>query len=330
MSEDVTVLIANLGRPENLRSCLASVLGPARGDVSLRVIVGFNFEGEGEGPRVVAREYPQVEQIRAPVRMGYCRAYNQLMARATGRYFLLLDDDTILGPRAIEGMVRFMDEHADIGLAGCRTINRDGSYQKSTARMFTLGTELANAFRPAAFWNDGIDATVTSWQPTDWLNGHFLFVRATVFQQVGGFDEFYYTVQCEPDWCLGIWRAGWKVAYFPGVEVIHVGGEHSVATAVKSEANILRLHVNRYYFMRKRYGSLSMHLLRPIMSAGATLRLLKFASLWLLRPERRPEAAPKIAAYWKVVLLGVARRPDRLPDSLARAYANFAFFEPSH
>ncbi len=329
VSEEVTVLIANLGRPENLRACLASVLGPARGNVSMRVIVGFNFEGKSDTPHAIAREFPDVEQFRAPVRLGYCRAYNQLMARGTGRYFLLIDDDTVLAPRSIEGMVRFMDEHPDVGIAGCRTTNPDGSFQKSTARMFTLGTEFLNVFRPAAFWNDGIDETVRSWRPTDWLNGHFQIVRATVFEQVGGHDEFYYTFQCEPDWCLRIAKAGWKVAYVPEVEVMHIGGAHSSVTMVKSRAAIIRSHVNRYYFMRKHYGAAAMHLLRVIMSTGALLRLFRYGALWLTSTGRRAEAGPKVEAYWRIVLRGGASHPDRLPDDLKQAYASHVSLGPS-
>jgi GT2 family glycosyltransferase len=293
------------------------------------VIVGFNFDGESDGPAAIAREFPDVEQVRAPVRLGYCRAYNLLMARSAGRYFLLLDDDTVLGAGSIEGMVRFMDDHPDVGIAGCRTTNPDGSYQKTTAKMFTLGTEFINIFRPAAFWKDGIDATVRSWRPTAWLNGHFLIVRATVVEQVGGYDEFYYTFQCEPDWCLRIRRAGWQVAYVPEVEVMHVGGAHSGTTMIKSRANIIRSHVNRYYFIRKHYGIAAMHLLRVIMSAGALLRLLKYIAVWVLSVGRRSEAGPKIGAYWRIVLRGGASHPDRLPDDLQHAYANFASFGPS-
>lgn len=327
--EDVTVLIANLGRLENLRPCLASILGPARGAVALRVIVGFNFEGEKESPDIIAREFPEVEQLRAPVQLGYCRAYNQLMSRATGRYFLLLDDDTVLGAGSIEGMVRFMDEHPTVGIAGCRTTNSDGSYQKTTGKMFTLGTEFSNIFRPAAFWDDGIDATVTCWKQAAWLNAHFLIVRAAVYEQVGGYDEFYYTIQSEPDWCLRIAQAGWQVAYVPAVEVMHIGGAHSVATNLKSSANIVRSHVNRYYFIRKHFGALSMHLLRVMMSAAAALRLLKYGGLWLVSGERRAEAAPKVAGFWRVLRQGFARHPDRLPRELERRYASLASFEPS-
>src|SRR5579863_1029037 len=174
MAEDVTVLIANLGRSDFLLPCLRSLFDGALGETSCKVIVGFNFPGDSDAPAALAREFPAVEQMRALRKLGYCRAYNQLMAHAGGRYALLLDDDVILSPGAIEGMVRFMDQHPDVGIAGCRTINPDGSYQKSTALMYNLRTEIENVFRPAAFWRDGVDETVAHWRTVGWLNGHFL------------------------------------------------------------------------------------------------------------------------------------------------------------
>jgi GT2 family glycosyltransferase len=323
MAEDLTVLIANLGRLENIQACLRSLFDTASGETSIRVIVGFNFQGDSETPQALAREFPQVEQFRAPMKLGYCRAYNQLMARATGRYALLLDDDTVLSAGTIDGMVRFMDAHQQVGIAGCRTVNPDGSYQKTTAMMYSMATEIANMVRPAAFWNDRIDQTVTTWQSVGWLNGHFLMVRASVIQQVGTLDEQYYTFQCEADWCLRIRRAGWTVAYVPDVEIMHIGGAHSVTSNVKTHANLIRSHINRYYFIRKHYGTAASLAFRLIMTAGTTLRLLKYISVWLAMPNRRREAAPKVSAYWKIALLGVAPHPEALPDDLRREHATF-------
>ncbi len=325
MAEDLTVLIANLGQLEHLRPCLKSLFDTASGDTSLRVIVGFNFSGASDNPRALACDFPRVEQLRAPVKLGYCRAYNQLMARSAGRYALLLDDDTVLRAGTIDGMVRFMDAHPDIGIAGCRTVNPDGSYQKTTALMYGMGTEIANAIFPAAFWHDGIDESVTTWKSVGWLNGHFLMVRAAVIKDVGVLDEYFYTFQCEADWCLRIRRAGWEVAYVPDFEVMHIGGAHSVASNVKSYSNLIRSHINRYYFVRKHYGKLAVQMFRLVMSVGATLRLLRYAVLWLSSPDRRLEAGPKIAAYWKIVLLGAAAHPEELPDDLRRESTDFDF-----
>ena len=328
MAEDLTVLIANLGRLENLRPCLTSLFATASRENSLRVIVGFNFTGDSDVPRELAREFPQVEQLRASVKLGYCRAYNQLMERSTGRYVLLLDDDTVLRADTIDGMVRFMDAHPEVGIAGCRTTHPDGRYQKSTALMYSMRTEIANVLRPGAFWDDGIDESVTTSKSADWLNGHFLMVRAEVIQKVGVLDEHLYTFQCEADWCLRIRRAGWKVAYVPDFEVMHIGGAHSSRAGVKTLGNLIRSHANRYYFIRKHYGNGAVHVFRLIMSVGASLRLLKYAVLWLVSPDRRPEAGPKVEAYWKTALLGAAVRPEDLPDDLRRETAEFDLFRP--
>jgi hypothetical protein len=72
MAEDLTVLIANIGQPEHLRPCLKSLFDSASRETSFRVIVGVNFQGENDSPRPRAREFPQVEQLRAPAKLGYC------------------------------------------------------------------------------------------------------------------------------------------------------------------------------------------------------------------------------------------------------------------
>ncbi len=329
MAEDLTVLIANLGQLEHLRPCLQSLFDTASGETSLRVIVGFNFPGESDNPRALAREFPQVEQLRAMVKLGYCRAYNQLMARSSGRYALLLDDDTVLRAGTIDGMVRFMDAHPEVGIAGCRTVNPDGGYQKTTALMFSMRTEVTNVLRPAAFWYDGVDESVTTWRSVDWLNGHFLMVRAEVIQQIGVLDEHFYTFQCEADWCLRIHRAGWQVAYVPDVEVMHIRGAHSSLPGVKSFVNLIRSHINRYYFIRKHYGNGAVQVFRLIMSVGAMLRLLKYVAVWLVSPNRRPEAGPKLAAYWKIMLLGAAAHPEDLPDDLRHESTDSILLRPA-
>jgi hypothetical protein len=319
MVEDITILIGTLGHLQNLRPCLESIFETTRdGAVSVRVILGFNFGGESENPARIRREFPQVEQWRAPNRLGVCRTYNQLMSRVAGRYALLLDDDTILRPHALETMVRFMDAHREVGIAGCRTVNVDGSYQKSTGLMFSMRTEMLIALRPGALWRDGVDERANTWRTVDWLNGAFLLVRAEVVHEVGGFDAFFHVLVHEPDWCLRIRRAGWKIAYVPDAEVMHIGNALSVVRTAKGYETLIRYHVNRYYFCRKHYGHAAAQGLRPIMSFGALLRLCKHGAIWLLSPGRRPEAGPKVEAYWKVMLLGAAAQPDKLPEVLQR------------
>jgi len=108
---------------------------------------------------------------------------------------------------------------------------------------------------------------------------------------------------------------------------MHVGGRTS---DVKSYSNHIRAHTNRYYFIRKHYGTVAANGFRLIMSVGAMFRLLTYVALWLVSPERRPVAGPKVKAYWKIVLLGAAAHPEELPDDLRRENAAaVGLFRPS-
>ena len=58
----------------------------------------------------------------------------------------------------------------------------------------------------------------------DWLSGAALLVRREAADAVGLFDEAFFLFGEEVDWMTRFRRAGWKVLFFPGAEVVHVGG----------------------------------------------------------------------------------------------------------
>ena len=55
-------------------------------------------------------------------------------------------------------------------------------------------------------------------------SGPALLVRREAADAVGLFDEDFFMFSEEVDWMTRFRRAGWKVLFFPGAEVAHVGG----------------------------------------------------------------------------------------------------------
>lgn len=318
---DLAVIIGNLGSERYLADCLRSLRDEDATNFSCSVHLAFNgFDDTGLVARMAA-EFPETRSFYRRNKLGYTGTYNRLIAHADARYVLLLDDDTLVPKGTLPAMLAFMDAHPEVGIAGCRTLNPDGSLQRSFGRMLTLRTELLNALHLSTFWPDHLYRDLNSWREVDWLNGSFMLVRRTTLEAVGGLDDYYYTFCCEPDWCLRIARAGWKVAFVPDVAITHVGGDHSINTAVKSCDALMRAHINHFYFFRKHYSALAQLLLRPVLSIGAVLRLLKFLPLLLFAPARRAEAGPKVRAYAHIAIRGLVRRPWRLTATLARQNA---------
>jgi len=266
----------------------------------------------------VQREFPQVDFLVYEPSLGYCGAYNLLIQNNSARYFLVLDDDTVIQKGTLQRMVEFMDLHPEVGIAGCMTRNPDGSFQKSYGLRSSLKSELLNALGISSFWPNRLYENLSDWREVEWLNGSFLFVRREVIESVGALDEYYYTYSCEQDWCWRISQSGWRVAYVTDAEIIHVGNAHSINTAVKRYSQIMREHINRYYFFHKHYSALACFLLRPIMSLGAILRCIKYLGIYATRPARRTEAGPRIRAFISVAGLAFLPRPYVLPGYLRK------------
>ena len=159
-------------------------------------------------------------------------------------------DDTIIFKGTLEKMVSFMDHHPEVGMAGCKTLNPDGSFQKSYGLVPSLKTEFLTSFGMSSLWPDRLYKDVSSVRDVEWINGPFMLVRRQVLEEVGAFDEHFYTVVCEAEWCQRIRKAGWRVVYVPEAEIVHTG---ALITQSKSLITMLRVYVNTFYFFHKHY-----------------------------------------------------------------------------
>ena len=55
-------------------------------------------------------------------------------------------------------------------------------------------------------------------------SGAFMLMRRAALDGVGLFDERYFMYAEDMDLCLRMRAAGWRVRYWPGVDVLHTGG----------------------------------------------------------------------------------------------------------
>jgi hypothetical protein len=312
---DLILSIGVVGNCVRLIRCLESIFNDPDPDITFAVIIVANG-CQTDALSALQQQFRSIRVIRYEHALGWTRTHNQVLRTANSRYVLILDDDTLVHPGTLHGMVDFMDHYPMVGVAGCRTVNPDGSFQQICGVDHSLRSELLYALKLSSFWPKRLCREAKAWQEVDWLNGSFLLARSAAIRQVGLLDDFYYTFLSEPDWCYRFRLAGWKVAYVPEYSIIHVGREHSIMSRVKSYKNLIRWHVNRYYFFRKHYGQGTMNLLRPIMVIGALVRLGFFSIVFLANPRRRSEAGPKVRAYLRVIGLSLSPTPYRLPQEL--------------
>ena len=317
---DLTVSIGTLNNYDGLEDCLDSLFYQNAPDLQYKVFVAFNGPQDEQRVETLKTRFQQVQFRRYENRLGWCRVHNLNMGKMPSRFHLIMDDDAVLHKDVLFRTVKFLEEHPSVGLVGCKTLNPNGTVQLPFGLFFNLKTEFLNAVNLAGFWPHHLYENSSTWQEVDWITGTFMMVRTEVLAQVGGFDEYFYTLGGEPDWCYRIRKTGSKVAYVPDVEIIHTGNEY-VNVKIKKVSSLLRYHINRFYFFHKHYHRMVFHALRPIMFLGAFVRLVKYALLWVFSAERRTESEPMVKANLKILKICFSQKPHSLPEELARQNA---------
>ena len=220
---DVSVVVVTWNALPYVEQCLESVRGED-------VVVVDN----GSKDRTVAlvrERFPEVRLIEQENK-GMGGGNNAGMRAADGRYFLLLNSDAWVVDDGLAQLVAFADAHPEAAVVGPKLLNTDGTLQRSARgepTLWSLATEYL-AIRKLAPHSGRLnplyrgDFDHDRVAEVDWLSGAALLVRREAADAVGLFDEDFFMFSEEVDWMTRFRRAGWKVLFYPGAEVVHLGG----------------------------------------------------------------------------------------------------------
>jgi N-acetylglucosaminyl-diphospho-decaprenol L-rhamnosyltransferase len=220
---DVSVVVVTWNALPWLEQCLESVRGWET------IVVDH---GSTDGTLAFVREHwPGVRVIEQENR-GMGGGNNTGMRAGDGRYYFLLNSDAWVLEDGLEKLVAFADEHPEAAIIGPKLVNTDGTLQRSARgepTLWRLATEylfirkLAPRSRRLNPLYRG-DFAHDRAEEVDWLYGPALLVRREAADAVGLFDEDFFMFSEEVDWMTRFRRAGWSVLFFPGTQVVHVGG----------------------------------------------------------------------------------------------------------
>jgi GT2 family glycosyltransferase len=281
---DLSICIVTYKARGQLQECLDSlrVNSPA---LSYEIIVVDNDSEDGT-LEMIREKYPEVQLICLPENQGYTRPMNLALRRGQGNYLLQLNPDTVILPEAFDQLLAYMEEHPECGICVPKVLNRDGSMQwqcrRSEARpwdVIAYFSRLSQLF-PASPRFAGYLMTYRDPDETyevQAVSGSCMFIRRATIDQIGYLDERYYAYQEDTDFCLQARKAGWKVVYYPGAQIIHYGAEGG--TRIHPYYSAFEWHRSYYiYYSRwfaKDYFFLLNWLLYGLMAVKLVFAMLK-------------------------------------------------------
>ncbi|MEP6978388.1 MAG: glycosyltransferase family 2 protein [Thermoleophilia bacterium] len=296
-SPDVSVVVVTLNALPYLERCLESVR-----EYETVVVDHGSTDGTLE---LVREQFPEVRLVEQE-NLGLAAGWNRGMREASGRWFLILNADAWVVGDAVERLVEFGDSHPRAAVVGPRLVNPDGTLQRSVRgfpTVWRLVTEYyflrklaprsraLNAFYAARFDH----ATV---REAEFLMGACMLVRREAVDAVGPLDEDFFLFSEETDWHFRFRAAGWQVLFFPGAEVMHVGGAgHGGRMFVEQVSGHLR-------FLAKHRGAAEAERARKLLLVSLRVRAAAFRGE---RGRMYGEAARWLASGDVPTLLGSRR-----------------------
>ncbi len=283
---DLSIIIVNYNTLELTMKCLESVFKYTKG-VTFEVIVVDNASADKSTVEIKKKYRSKVQLIKNKENVGFGAANNQAMNIAQGRYFCLLNSDTVLIGNVFERMIEWFDQNTflpvrssfkigthsfsassiplntlkrlPIGMLGCKLLNSDRTEQYSIGYFPTLQHIFMRLFFdriPKRMPQKAVE--------TDYVMGAFMLMKREVFERAGGFDENIFMYVEETEWCYRIKQQGFTVVYWPEASLIHYGGQSAVRGRRDQVLNIFKGYL---YFYKKHFRPDQVAVLRLILRA---------------------------------------------------------------
>lgn len=300
---DLSIIIVNRNTKKLLLDCLSSIYSTVP-PLIFEVFVVDNASVDGS-IEAVKSAFPGVFCVENNKNLGFAMANNQAIRLSKGRYAALLNTDTLLTPRALDTIVKFMDNNNQAGICGGQLLNADGSLQNSIANIPTLATELFNKSLLKLLFPKKYPGKKSRFEkPTEVesIIGACMVVSGKAIEKAGVLDESFFFFFEETDWCLAMKKAGFRVFFLPEARIYHLQGQTAKKNLAASRVEYWR---SRYIFFRKRYSTLS----NIILYAGLLLRLLISIALQIPASLASAKTRGKLSVNLNLLIWHIAGRP---------------------
>jgi len=235
--------------------CLDSLLSQVPNETEFIVIDNGSVDGS---TGLIQRQYPGVILVENAENRGVGPARNQGLRIAKGEYILVLDIDTVMQPGAIQALIQGMEDDPRVGLSGAKLISPNGQLQYTCRNFPTLWSKIFRQLSTQIQERLLEEEELRSWNHSTrryvgYVIGACQMIRRQAMEQVGIYDERIFYGPEDVDYCLRMWKAGWRVLYNPDAVTVHL--ERRITRKRPWRNRLFWIHLKGliWYFWKHRY-----------------------------------------------------------------------------
>jgi len=257
---DVSIIVVSYNTKDFTQNCLKSVFEKVQG-VNFEIYVVDNNSSDGSC-EMIEQEFPQVKLIKNKDNKGFGAANNIAIRDSKAKYVFLLNSDTVLLNNSVKIFFDFMEENQKVSCCGGNLYDKDLTYRYSYGSFPTIKSVLTNRLYLDKIFKSPHKKTKEPLNilTVDSVSGANMFLRRSVLDEVGLFDEdfFLYYEETELSWRMK--KSGYKSVIVPDAKIMHLEGASEKASSNK----IKIVRQSELMFFEKCYGKSQKNIVKLI------------------------------------------------------------------
>lgn len=247
MLNKVAVVILNWNGKDYLEKFLPGVVKHS----DAKVYVADNASTD-DSINYIKNNFPDVEVVINDKNYGFAEGYNVALKKIDAEYFVLLNSDVEVTENWVAPIVHLMD--SDKSISACQPKIKDYNNKNFFEYAGAAGGFIDYLGYPLCRGRIFNHIEEDKGQYDDvaeifWATGACMFVRSSIFNELGGLDNHFFAHMEEIDLCWRMKNSGYKVMYHPKSTVYHVGGGtlnkiNPKKTYLNFRNNLFLLHKN--------------------------------------------------------------------------------------
>ncbi len=220
----VAVVILNYNGKSFLKKFLPNVI---ENSSNVADIIVADNKSTDDSVDFMKKNYPNIRLIINDFNGGFATGYNVALRQVEADYYVLLNSDIEVTPNWIEPIIELME--SDEKIAACQPkilsyydktkfeyAGAAGGYIDKYGYPFCRG----RIFQELETDNGQFDDV----KEVFWATGACMFVKASLYHQLGGLDDNFFAHMEEIDFCWRLKNLGYRIMYCPSSKIYHIGG----------------------------------------------------------------------------------------------------------
>ena len=249
---DLSCVILSYNSSRCIQKCLESLVDAVNAlGIEAEIWVVDNGSSDDSSGMIsrLADKHPMIRLIPLDRNYGTTASRNRAISKSTGRQILVLDSDAYISTEALKGLSDYLVANPKVGLVAPRLIYPDGRAQLSVDQFPTVPRKIERVIRLRQIERTQVHDEA---REVDYAISACWMLSGQAVDAVGLLDEAIFYAPEDVDYCLRIWKAGYRISYQPRYVVVHDAQERS-RKLLPNRFTWLHLQGLAYYFFKHKY-----------------------------------------------------------------------------